>query len=92
MFFLHSFFRDLVRLGWLVKEKNVKRTFRSFYKNGKEWKEQNVLLKRTETTERSFEKNGNEQNVLSKRTDAQPWLLPITFVLLNMYYYVCFTL
>ena len=45
---------------------------RSFEKNGKERKERNILLKRTERTERSFEKNGKErkeQNVLLKRTE-----------------------
>ena len=40
-------------------------TERSFEKNGKEQKERNVLLKRTERTERSFEKNGKER----KRTE-----------------------
>ena len=36
----------------------MERTERSFEKNGKERKERNVLLKRTERTECSFEKNG----------------------------------
>ena len=54
----------------------MERTECSFEKNGKEWKERNVFLKRMERTERSFEKNGKERkerNVLLKRTDAQPW-------------------
>ena len=47
-------------------------TERSFEKNGKERKERNILLKRTERTKRSFEKNVKERkewNVLLKRME-----------------------
>ena len=69
-FFSVPFFSVLFSSFWRLMR--PKRTFRSFLKNGKERKECNVILQRTEKNAKNatfFCKNGKERNILLQRTE-----------------------